>query len=356
MPEYIRASKPTVVDGAFDPLHSGHLAYFSEAFRRFGPLTALIASDRDIRAKGREPLLPLNDRVRVIASLRGIQAAHGKQHQTTAEALEALGAARYVKGADWRGRLPADIVDACERIGCDVVYVDTPRSSSSALLGAWAIRQAESDLDGFTAWIAKQRNGETPAYDAAYFSGEWRGDAPYTLGARRQIEGKHPDIIAGLWSGRTVLDVGCGPGHLVALLRERGVDAGGIDPSAEAIALSPVPDRVTCGDVSQLPPKCADVVVCREVLEHLTIAEIPRMIGHLFRVARKAVYITTRFHHQPFSPYRVTDERDVDPTHQTLLTRPMLRSLCVLAGGTRHREWESALDWQGKGRVLCYAL
>ena len=341
----------TVVDGCFDPLHAGHLRYLAEAYRLFGPLTALIASDDDIRAKGREPLMPAEARCALVGALQWVEAARVKDRPLRAivEALGGIERVRLVKGSDWRGKLPT------EWARLHVEYLDTPRESSTRILSDWAHRQSLRDLDGLGAWMAQQTATPAARYDREYYTGDWRTDGGYTLEARRVIEGRHPAIIAGLWPGCTVLDVGCGPGHLVTLLRERGVDAGGIDPSPEAVRMADS-ERVIAGTVDLLPSRCVDVVICREVLEHLTVSEAQQMVEHLFRVARKGVYLTTRFHARPLSPFAVTDDLETDPTHITVLSSALVRAWCVLAGGRRMPEWESALDWQGKGRVLAYAV
>lgn len=345
------------MDGAFDPLHSGHLAYLNAAHRLTGvPLLVSVASDADIRAKGREPLLPVEQRAAILEALAEVAAVHVKDRPTE-DVIQQMRPVAYVKGADWSRTLPAAQAATCNRYVIPIYYTDTPNESSSRLLADWAIRDADRQLDALEAYMAAQAVTPPERYDREYFEGQWRTTAPaYTLEGRRVAEGRHPEIIKELWSGLSVLDVGCGPGFLVQMLRELGMDAGGIDPSREAVALSPHGNRVVCGNVEALPPKIAQVVICREVLEHLTVAEVAVMVAELFRVARTAVYITTRFHPSPRSVFDVTDERDVDPTHQTLMTQPMLRALCVLNGGKRRRDWETALDHQNKGRVLCYAV
>jgi hypothetical protein len=80
------------------------------------------------------------------------------------------------------------------------------------------------------------------------------------------------------------------------------------------------------------------------------------MVGHLFRLARHAVYITTRFHSSPSSVFSVTDQPDVDPTHQSLLTIQLLRALCVLHGGKRRTDWETHLDFAGWRCTLAYEV
>jgi len=353
-----RLSDLALVDGSFDPLHAGHIAYLNAAHQFSGvPLLVSIASDDDIRAKGREPLLPVEQRATVLEALEHVVGVHIKDRPTEA-VLEQLRPTAYIKGADWSGRLPSEQIDVCARFGIPIHYTETPMDSSSSLLADWSVRDADRQLDALEAYMAAQAVTPPERYDREYFEGQWRTTAPaYTLDARRKAEGRHPKILKELFGGMSILDVGCGPGFLVQMLRELGMDAGGIDPSKEAVEMSRLTrDRICCCHVTDAPSKVADVAICREVLEHLTVAEVAVMVAELFRVARKAVYITTRFHHSPRSVFDVTDERDVDPTHQTLMTQPMLRALCVLNGGKRRRDWESALDHQNKGRVLCYEV
>ena len=74
---------------------------------------------------------------------------------------------------------------------------------------------------------------------------------------------------------RTVLDAGCAMGYLVAALRERGVEAYGIDISDYAICCVREDIRPYCAVGSLLDPlpeglpEQYDVVVTIEVLEHL---------------------------------------------------------------------------------------
>ena len=100
----------------------------------------------------------------------------------------------------------------------------------------------------------------------------------------------------------------------------------------------------------------ADIVVCREVLEHIPVREWGAFVRDLFRVARQRVYLTTRFTPAPAHPFDLTDEVEADPSHITVLPQPFVRALCVVQGGHRDTVWENALDWQHKGRVLVYEV
>jgi hypothetical protein len=144
----------------------------------------------------------------------------------------------------------------------------------------------------------------------------------------------------------------------MALLLEQGVVADGLDASERVRGLAPagVAERISIGSVVAMPfADCSyDVVVCREVLEHLTVPEVARAVGELCRVAARLVYVTTRFHPAPRSIFDVTTEFEVDPTHVTCLNKNLLRALFVVNGFRRRADLEARMDWLDKRRVLVY--
>jgi len=212
----------------------------------------------------------------------------------------------------------------------------------------------------FERFIAAQR--ETPAekYDQEYFTGDWRaGGNSYLLETRRQIEGRNPALIKEVFAPRRVLDVGCGPGALMSLLHELDVAVDGIDFSPQCRVLAPpsVRDRIIIGTVTDptlVPDQSYDLVICREVIEHLTVLQVRRLVANLCRMSSRFVYITTRFHPQPQDLLDITDEPEVDPTHITLMNKDLLRLLLVLEGFRRRPDLEQRMDWLNKGRVLVY--
>ena len=64
-----------MVDGAFDPLHRGHIEYFRAARELGVPLLCNVASDRYVRTK-HPPLLPEDQRAAVIDAIRFIDYMH----------------------------------------------------------------------------------------------------------------------------------------------------------------------------------------------------------------------------------------------------------------------------------------
>ena len=125
-----------MVDGAFDPLHRGHVEYFRAAAQLDVPLLCNVASDRYVSTK-HAPLLPEADRAAVVDAIRFISYTHINQFDTET-ILRELQPKYYVKGKDWEGRLPPEQVRICREHGIGVVYLDTVLDSSSRILRRFA--------------------------------------------------------------------------------------------------------------------------------------------------------------------------------------------------------------------------
>jgi len=125
--------KVAMVDGAFDPLHRGHIEYFRAARELGLPVLCNVASDRYVRTKHR-PLLPEDQRAAIIDAIRYIDFVHIYQIDTET-VLRQLQPRYYVKGSDWRERgLPPEQAVICREHGTEIVYLDTVLDSSSRLL------------------------------------------------------------------------------------------------------------------------------------------------------------------------------------------------------------------------------
>lgn len=161
--------------------------------------------------------------------------------------------------------------------------------------------------------IRRVSGRQAPEYDEGYFSSIWRGSY------RRKF---HPIYDFRVWyiskflKPENLLDVGCGVGLIVSKLRERGIEAFGIDVSRAAILKVPTKFKKYCflGDIRRLEfnDKSFDVVSCIDVLEHITKDDLERAIYECGRVAKRAVY------------FDITSLEDIffihsDPTHVTKL-------------------------------------
>ena len=129
-----------MVDGAFDPLHHGHIEYFRAAAALGVPVLCNVAADRYVRTKHR-PLLSESQRAAIVDAIRYIDFVHIYQIDTDT-VLRQLRPRYYVKGSDWRERgLPATQIAICHEHDIEIVYLDTVLASSSRLLKDYFAQQ-----------------------------------------------------------------------------------------------------------------------------------------------------------------------------------------------------------------------
>ncbi|MGH9254541.1 MAG: class I SAM-dependent methyltransferase [Vicinamibacterales bacterium] len=214
------------------------------------------------------------------------------------------------------------------------------------------------NITEFEEHVIAQRPVGAGHYDAEYFTGDWRDAGNnYNLETRRTIEARNPFLIREVFQPKKALDLGCGPGALMHLLWELGLDVEGIDfaSSSRELATPQVRDRITVGAVTDptlKPAGAYDLVICREVLEHLTVLQVKQAVANMARLTSRYIYVTTRFHPSPSGLLDFTTQFDVDPTHITLLNKDLLRLMFVLEGCRSRPDLEARMDWGNKGRVL----
>jgi len=203
----------------------------------------------------------------------------------------------------------------------------------------------EDALANFAVLCRSQRPATTP----------WQPVTDYSFEARQKVEGPHAELILSTFKPHRLLDYGCGQGHLLRMLEDTAYVPPtktfyGYEPSAKLLAEAQ--QHVDAFDA--VPSGTFDLVICREVLEHLTVLEVRHAVTTLCRKSSRFVYATTRFHANPQHLLDVQTSDGLDPSHITLLNQAFLRMLFVLEGFRRHAEFEHALDWQHQGRVLVY--
>ena len=307
-----------MVDGAFDPLHRGHIEYFRAAAALGVPLLCNVASDRYVRTK-HPPLLPEDQRAAIVDAIRYITYTHINQFDTET-ILRELRPRYYVKGKDWEGRLPAEQVDHLRASTASRSSTSTPCSIRRAgILEQFTEEQRHHSMTitEFEAARPRPEAGRSTALRRGYFTGDWRaGGNNYYLETRRQIEAKNPQLIKDVFQPKRVLDLGCGPGALMHLLWELGVDVDGIDFAESSRSWRR--RRCATGSPSAMstdptlkPAGAYDLVICREVLEHLTVLQVKQAVANMVRMTSKFIYVTTRFHPNPPSLLDFTTQFDV---------------------------------------------
>jgi SAM-dependent methyltransferase len=100
----------------------------------------------------------------------------------------------------------------------------------------------------------------------------------------------------------SLLDAGCGQGHFLGRVRNRGFRLYGIDASAEAIAVARqrlAGATVDVGDLTQLgfADEAFDVVVCTEVIEH--VSQYRAALSEMKRVLKPNGRLILTFPNEP---------------------------------------------------------
>jgi SAM-dependent methyltransferase len=178
----------------------------------------------------------------------------------------------------------------------------------------------------------------------------WQPVTDYSYEARKAIEGEQPRLILEVFQPSRMLDVGCGFNYLPRLVNELAGEriAYGADVSNRAADYR---YDITAPDVPHIG---GDLIVCREVLEHLTVRQIRRAIGNLCALSSRFVYVTTRFAKNPTHLLDVDTADDLDPTHISMCNKDFVRLMFALEGFKRRADLEARMDWMQKGRCLVY--
>ena len=128
---------------------------------------------------------------------------------------------------------------------------------------------------------------------SVYFQGRFGGDEPVI----RQQSEQFLELFRGK---RKVLDLGCGRGIFLTLLKERGVGGYGVDLDAKMVAQArerglDAFEQDALAHLEGLPAKSIDGVYARHIAEHVLPGDLVQMLRALRRVLQPgspAVFIT----------------------------------------------------------------
>jgi len=124
------------VPGGFDLFHIGHLNILRAARARCDFLIAGVATDVSLMGmKGRQPVIPFEERLQIVAGLRLVDRAVADQAQDKRQAWRRHRFDVLFKGDDWRGTVKGLLLEQeMAEVGARVVYFPyTARTSSSTL-------------------------------------------------------------------------------------------------------------------------------------------------------------------------------------------------------------------------------
>ena len=143
---------------------------------------------------------------------------------------------------------------------------------------------------------------------------------------------RYVDLVEG---HAPVLDAGCGRGELLALLRERGIDAIGVDLDAGMVAAArqkghDVVERDINGYLEERPAGSLGAIVATEVIEHLAYEELMRFLDLAHAALRPGGVLLL----ETVNPHNVPALKGfwLDPTHQHPLFPEVVLTLCRAVG------------------------
>lgn len=122
--------------GAYDLFHVGHLRLLKRARAQCDYLVAgVISDDLCRRVKGASPVIPLAERLEIVAGVGVVDAVHVEVVPDKLVAWRELHFDRIFKGDDWRGTPKGDQLEQrLAGVGVTVVYFPYTEQTSSTLL------------------------------------------------------------------------------------------------------------------------------------------------------------------------------------------------------------------------------
>jgi glycerol-3-phosphate cytidylyltransferase len=134
------------VPGVFDLFHVGHVNVLRNARQFCDHLIAGVVSDElAMRNKGIRPVVPLDERLEIVSSIRWVDDAVTEDVPHKLEMWERLRFDVIVKGDDWKGTDRGDKLESdFAAVGVEVAYVPYTKRTSSTMLR----RLLERELDG----------------------------------------------------------------------------------------------------------------------------------------------------------------------------------------------------------------
>jgi glycerol-3-phosphate cytidylyltransferase len=122
--------------GAYDLFHIGHLNILKHAAEHCDRLVAGVVSDEMlVLAKGRAPVIPFEERMEIVRSLRFVDDVHPEILPDKIDTWRQVGFDVIFKGDDWRGTPKGDRLERdFAEVGVAVKYFPYTMHTSSTIL------------------------------------------------------------------------------------------------------------------------------------------------------------------------------------------------------------------------------
>ena len=121
-----------LANGCFDPLHPGHVEHLIEARSLGDCLMVSLTLDEHFHKGPKRPYLKWDERRLMLEALRCVD--YVVPSENAWEAIRRIRPDVFVKGEDWRDRLPAETLEACKLAGTEIVFTTAPRFGTGELV------------------------------------------------------------------------------------------------------------------------------------------------------------------------------------------------------------------------------
>lgn len=163
--------------------------------------------------------------------------------------------------------------------------------------------------DGYREWKQWDRLFDPQPHESALFAKEFRG---ITI------------------TGKRWLDIGFGSGALLGWARSQGASIAGIEIQPGLREAAEAQGIKTFDGLDSVPDASFDIVTAFDVLEHISRDKLGTFLENVCRIATPHAVIVFRVPNCQ-SPLGLINQFG-DPTHVTMLSGPILSSLCNQAG------------------------
>lgn len=122
--------------GVFDLFHVGHLNLLKEARNRCDHLIVGITDDElAMKIKGRMPVIPLNERIKIVSELRCVDAVVRQRRIDELQDYKELKFNKIFKGSDWKGTKKwNELTQEFAIVGVEVCFLPYTEHTSSTQL------------------------------------------------------------------------------------------------------------------------------------------------------------------------------------------------------------------------------
>jgi len=137
--------------GVYDLFHIGHLNLLKNAKGMCDKLVVGVTTDDLSLYKGKKPLIPFEDRLEIIRSIRYVDSVVPQKTMNKAEMCKKLKASILFVGDDWYNTSKWETIEAeLAEIGIKVVYFPYTKGVSSTIISE-ALKEARG-------WIMENEN------------------------------------------------------------------------------------------------------------------------------------------------------------------------------------------------------